>query len=414
MKQFLHVLHVEDSSEDSMLVQHMLEEADWDCEIQRIETRAQLFEALEHSECDLILSDCTLPQFSGLQALEIAHALKPQVPFIFVSGTIGEETAIQSLQDGATDYVLKHRLSRLVPAVRRALTEANERAMRNEMEKRLHQARRLESIGRLAGGLAHDFNNLLQVLKTHVALLPLKSDHPDEIAKIANTLDKAVDRGSEMMGELLVFARKTEAHLASIDIAAQIRETAEMLKVSLPSNMKLALQLDEALPTIFADPGQLDRILTNLIINARDAMPQGGCVTISAEVVQFDPVPPHSWQWDDVLYLCLKVSDTGTGMDEATRLHAFEPFFTTKPIGQGTGLGLSVVFGLMQIHNGFIDIQSKPGEGTSILLFFPLLHGSRVNPKMIKKVPPFQLLGDAPQSKHAHGLNTSSRLHEAA
>ena len=414
MKQCLHVLHVEDSSEDSLLVQHMLEEDGLECEIQRIETRAELFEALEHSECDLILSDCTLPQFSGLQALEIAHALKPQVPFIFVSGTIGEETAIQSLQDGATDYVLKHRLSRLVPAVRRALTETNERAMRNEMEKRLHQARRLEAIGRLAGGLAHDFNNLLQVLKTHVALLPLKSDHPDEIVKIADILDKATDRGSEMMGELLVFARKTEAHLASIDISSQIRETAEMLKPSLPSNMELALELDDGMPSIFADPGQLDRILTNLIINARDAMPQGGCVTISTEVIQFDPVAPHSWQWEDALYLCLKVSDTGAGMDEATRRRAFEPFFTTKPIGQGTGLGLSVVFGLMQIHNGFIDIQSKPGEGTSISLFFPLLQGSKVNPKMIKKMPPFQLLGEMAQPKRTHGLNPSSHLESVA
>jgi two-component system cell cycle sensor histidine kinase/response regulator CckA len=398
MKKSLKVLHVEDSPEDSILVQHMLQDDGLECEIQRVQTRAQLFEALEHSPCDLILSDCTLPQFSGLQALEIAHALKPQVPFIFVSGTIGEETAIKSLQDGATDYVLKHRLSRLVPAVRRALTESNERTMRRAMEKRLQQARRLESIGRLAGGLAHDFNNLLQVLKAHIGLLPLESREPDQVIRIAELLDKTTDRGSDMMKELLVFARKTEAHLASIDIAAQINETASMLKVGLPSNINLVVQLAEDLPPVFADPGQMDRILTNLVVNARDAMPQGGDITISADVVQFDPMPPHAWQGDDSLFLCLKVSDTGMGMDEATRLRAFEPFFSTKPIGQGTGLGLSVVFGLMQVHNGFIDIQSKPGEGTAISLFFPLLHGVKVNAKMIKKIPPFQLLGDAFQA----------------
>ena len=400
MKQLLHILHVEDSPEDSELVQHKLEGDGLNCEIQRVETRAQLVEALEHSEYDLILSDCTLPCFSGLQALEIVHSLKPQVPFIFISGTIGEETAIQSLQDGATDYVLKHRLSRLLPAVRRALREADERTMRREMENRLRQARRLESIGTLAGGLAHDFNNLLQVLKAHISLLPLTS-HDSEILKIAETLDKTTDRGAKLTQELLVFARKTEAHLTSVDITVLIQETAETLKAALPQNIILNLELNKGLPPIFADPGHLDRILTNLVMNARDAMPLGGSITISTEIVRFDPAPPHSWQPDQALYLCLKVSDTGTGMDEMARLHAFEPFFTTKPAGKGTGLGLSVVFGLMQVHNGLIDLQSKPGEGTTFSLFFPLPQGSIVASQMIKKIPPFSLLGG---DAHAEAL----------
>lgn len=397
MKKPLKVLHVEDSQEDSELVEEMLRRDGLECEIKRVETRGELFEALERSNCDLILSDCTLPAFNGLQALEVAHALKPQVPFIFVSGTIGEETAIKSLQNGATDYVLKHRLSRLVPAVRRALTEAEERNIRREMEKRLHQARRLEGIGTLAGGLAHDFNNLLQVFKAHIALLSLEAGNPEQIAKIAETLDKAADRGSGLMRELLVFARKTEANLSSIDVSLRINETVDMIRASMPSHVTLITKLEEGLPHIFADPGQIDRILTNLIVNAKDAMPQGGTVTISSEVVQFDPAPPHSWQSDDVLYFCLKVADTGIGMDEATRLHAFEPFFTTKPLEKGTGLGLSVVFGLMQVHNGFIDVQSKPGEGTTFSLFFPLLHGARVDSAKIKKLPPFHLLGGATQ-----------------
>lgn len=395
MKQSLQIVHIEDSPDDSELVQHLLRKDGLDCAIRRVDTRAQLFEELEHSHCDVILADCALPNFSGFQALEIARALKPEVPFIFVSGTIGEETAIKSLQDGATDYVLKQRMSRLVPAVRRALAESSERAMLRAMRARLHQARRLQAIGTLAGGIAHDFNNLLQIIKSHVALLPLESERPDQINKIAETLDKAADRGTEIMQELLVFARKTDAHLISVDITILIDEVVEKHRPSVPQNISITLQLDEELPPIFVDPGQVDRILTNLILNARDAMPQGGAIEISAEVVQFDSTSPSSWQPDNALYLRLKVSDTGMGMDEPTRLQVFEPFFTTKPLERGTGLGLSVVFGLMQIHNGLIDIESKPGDGTTISLFFPLPQSSKVAADKIKKIPPFPFLGES-------------------
>src|ERR1700722_4328232 len=142
MKLSLHVIHIEDSLEDSELVRLMLQAAGMECNIQRVETRDQLVEALQQLKCDLILSDCSLPNFQGLEALEIARKTKPEVPFIFVSGTIGEETAIKSLQNGATDYVLKQRLSRLAPAVRRALSEAEGRLVRNTMEAQLRQSRK--------------------------------------------------------------------------------------------------------------------------------------------------------------------------------------------------------------------------------------------------------------------------------
>jgi two-component system, cell cycle sensor histidine kinase and response regulator CckA len=397
MKQPLHVIHVEDSVEDYDLVRHLLQASGLHCETQRIQTREQLVEALQQPKCDLILSDCTLPNFHGLEALKIARTTKPNVPFIFVSGTIGEETAIKSLQNGATDYVLKHRLSRLIPAVRRALTETEGRLAREAMEAQLRQAKKLETIGTLAGGLAHDFRNVLQILKLSLELLPMVANEPEQVNQIAEQMSRATDRGCDMVEELLVFARKSEANLVPVDMAVQIKETTQMLGATLPENVSLSFQLEENLPPVLADPGPLDRMLTNLIGNARDAMPEGGEIVVSTDVIRFEHIPANSWQIKDLPYLRVRISDNGMGMDEATQSRIFEPFFTTKPAGKGTGLGLSVVYGLMEDHHGFIDLQSKVGEGSTFSLFFPLPPEATVAPEKVQGISTTQLLGKTAQ-----------------
>lgn len=392
MKNSLHVIHVEDSAEDSELVQVTLESTGLECKIHRVQTHDQLVEALQQSKCDLILSDCTLPQYHGLEALKLAHAMRPEIPFIFVSGTIGEDTAIKSLQNGATDYVLKQRLSRLIPAVRRALTEAEGKKARLALEAQLHQARKLETIGTLAGGLAHDFRNLLQILKLNIELLSISADNPEQVLKITELLSKTTDRGCNMMQELLVFARKTEAHLFPTDVPTQIREVAQMLKNSLPENVTLSLDVEEELPPIMADGSQLNRILTNLIMNACEALPNGGQITVTTDLIRFDYLNASSWQIQDVPHLRVTISDTGTGMDEETQAKIFEPFFTTKS-GKGTGLGLSVVFGLMEAHQGYIDLHSKVGEGTTFSLFFPIAPDVTVEVEKLQVISPTRLLG---------------------
>ena len=411
MKKPLQVIHVEDCFEDSEMVQMMLKAAGLDCEIHRVETRDELVEVLQKSNCDIILSDCSLPHFHGLEALQIARVINPEIPFIFVSGTLGEETAIQSLQNGATDYVLKHRLSRLIPAVRRALAETEDRKARRVMEGQLRQARKLETIGTLAGGLAHDFRNLLQIMKLSIELLPLIAEDPKEVIQIAKQLDKTTDRGYDMMQELLVFAQKTDANLLPVDMAAQIRDTVQMLRTSLPTNVSLSLQLEGDMPPALADAGQSDRMLTNLIMNARDALPEGGEIAVSTDLVRFDRIHSHSWQIKDLPYLRVKISDNGTGMDDATQSRIFEPFFTTKAEGKGTGLGLSVVFGLMEAHQGFIDLQSKVGEGTTFSLFFPLPPGTTVAPERIQAISPVRLLGKTTQPEaKAHDNSTKLKV----
>jgi two-component system cell cycle sensor histidine kinase/response regulator CckA len=223
MNQPLRVIHVEDSVEDSEMVKHLLLSEGLACEIERIETQSQLVDLLFDTECDLILSDCTLPHFSGFKALEIATSLKPQVPFIFVSGTIGEEAAIVSLRNGATDYVLKNRLSRLGPAVRRALAEKEEKATSRALEKRLQQARRLQAISTLAGGVAHDVNNLLTMIQGDAFLLAKDCELSEAAQEIIARLDETAHHGSELMQQLLAFARKSEARFIMIDTHQHVK-----------------------------------------------------------------------------------------------------------------------------------------------------------------------------------------------
>jgi len=367
----LRILHLEDSPADTEIIQHILQGEGLECEVVRLESRDDFLLELTSHNFDLIFADSSLPAFSGRQALELSRIHAPEVPFIFISGTMGEDTAIESLRSGATDYVLKDRLSRLVPAVRRALAEATERAKNQEMEKQLRQAQRLEAVGTLAGGVAHDFNNILTIIKGHTALLLMECEHPHRVQEVAATIDHAAQRGSELVSQLLAFARKSDGSFTSTNINRQVKEITSMLKQAFPRNITFEFQLDETLPEIHADPGQFERVLINLSTNARDAMPDGGNLTFSTSKVDARALPMPASQ-DTGTYLCLRVTDTGSGMDEATRQHIFEPFFTTKPKGKGTGLGMPVVYGLMQSHNGLIDIQSAPGQGTSISLFFPI------------------------------------------
>ncbi len=371
MKAKFRILHLEDSQADCELVQHLLFREGLDCAITRCDDREKFIRDLRENQFDLIFADCTLPQFSGLHALELAREIAPNVPFIFVSGTIEEDSAIESLRSGATDYVLKHRLGRLVPAVRRAIAEAAEKAKSQEMEQRLRQAQRLEAVGTLAGGIAHDFNNILTIIKGYTTLLPMESQSPQRVKEIAQTIDRASSRGSEMVNQLLAFARKSEGSFTSTDVNQRVKEIAMMLRPAMPAGVHFELQVEDGLPEIHADQGQVERVIINLCTNARDAMPEGGTITFTTSRVLGDLAPLHSGSETDE-YLCLRVSDTGTGMDEATRQRIFEPFFTTKPRGKGTGLGMPVVYGLMQSHNGLIDVQSEVGKGTSIALYFPI------------------------------------------
>jgi two-component system cell cycle sensor histidine kinase/response regulator CckA len=241
---------------------------------------------------------------------------------------------------------------------------------RKQLEAQLRQAQKLEAIGRLAGGVAHDFNNLLTAILGYTELLLLRLDPQDPLRLDVAEIKAAADRAAALTRQLLAFSRKQVLQPKILDLNGVVRGVEKILRRLLGEDVSVVTTLAEPLPPLQADPGQLEQILLNLAVNARDAMPHGGTLTLRTAAITrvgaggTPPVPPGS-------YVRLQVADTGVGMDSATLAHLFEPFFTTKASGQGTGLGLATVYGIVQQSGGTISVASTPGAGTTLSVDFP-------------------------------------------
>jgi len=373
MQKPLSILHVEDTPDDSDVVRRLLEMEWGESNFVRVETLPEFKEAIKNGAFDIILSDYRLPGFTGLEALELVRTLRPDVPFIFISGMMGEEKAIESLRNGATDYVLKDRLKHLVPAVKRALLEAREHLLNRKLQQRLLEASRLQIVSTLSTGISHDFNNILTIILGHSSLLKVGDIKTERIFEISDTISSAARRASDIIQQLMAFAQKSESHAVVTDINRRVREIINQLRGSLPDLVSVQFEAAKELPHILMDRSQLETILINLVANALDSMPERGDIKISTSLVSIAEVAYSLPKQDIDYFICLKVADTGAGMDESTRQHIFEPFYTTKERGRATGMGLPAVYGLMQALNGWIDVISEPGQGTTMTLFFPVV-----------------------------------------
>lgn len=243
-----------------------------------------------------------------------------------------------------------------------------------KLEAQLRQAAKMEAVGTLAGGIAHDFNNLLQAIQGFAELLILKRDERGDGDRELKEICTAARRGSELTRQLLTFSRKMESHLEPVELNRVLGDVRRLLERTIPKMISIELQLAEDLPGVYADASQMEQILMNLALNARDAMPDGGRLSIETELFLLDAT---TWRGGPDLpparYVRLTVSDTGQGMDEATLEHIFDPFFTTKEVGKGTGLGLAMVYGIVQNHHGHILCRSVPGRGTSFEIYLPAI-----------------------------------------
>jgi len=485
------ILVLEDNDADAELVEVELRRAELDFTARRVVTRPDFERALREFLPDIIVSDHQLPQFSGVAALELARARAPHAPFILLTGSLDEETAVEYMKAGAADYILKGRLTRLGPAVRGALERERmkrqlrereeyfrsliEQAMdiiavldadgavryaspsvlpllgygaeelvgqyifdlvhpddvgpalrvfaegvatrqggrllglqvrhkdgtyrsleaigryllddpvvrgvvinardvteRRSLERQLLQAQKMEAVGRLAGGIAHDFNNVLTAILGYVDLLldglPTLSPLRPDIQEIRT----AAERAAGLTRQLLAFSRKQVLQMRTLDLNELLTDIDKLLRRLLREDIDMVTKLDPRLGAVRADSGQLEQVVVNLAVNARDAMPGGGRLTIETRNAELDeaytrehvPVRPGR-------YVMFALSDTGTGMSPETMAHLFEPFFTTKEAGKGTGLGLATVYGIVKQSGGYVWCYSELGHGTTFTVYLP-------------------------------------------
>jgi two-component system cell cycle sensor histidine kinase/response regulator CckA len=254
---------------------------------------------------------------------------------------------------------------------------------RHRLEKELIQAQKLESLGILAGGIAHDFNNILGILMGHVSLLDRIKDNPEFHKTSLDAIDTALKRGTGLVRQLLTFARKSDVEFAPLLVNDVVKELIRLLRETLPRTIEIVTDLNPRLPAIVADGGQIHQVLLNLCVNARDAMHAGGRIRIQTNLADGSHVRQRFPTALSDKYVSIEVRDTGAGMDEATKTRIFEPFFTTKESGKGTGLGLAVVFGVVQTHKGFIDVESQIGKGTTFCIYLPVEVTQSVGPNKL-------------------------------
>jgi two-component system cell cycle sensor histidine kinase/response regulator CckA len=372
MKRPLRILHLEDDENDAALVQANLGAGAILSTTRRVHTRAAFDAALDGGGIDLILSDYSMPAFDGLSALKMAHSRCPDVPVIFVSGTLGEEKAIDSLKNGATDYILKGSLGRLAPAVKRAMEEVDARLERQRLEERFIEAQKMEVIGRLAGGIAHDFNNILAVIMGYNEVMLSELEPNSELYKGAEEIRNASERAAGLTKQLLVFSRKQTVQPVVLDLENSVQKLESMLRRLIGANIEMTIIGENSGGYIRADNGYIGQVLMNLVVNACDAMPNGGKLTIATANVTLDQdyVDAHPGETPGH-FVRLRVRDTGMGMTDDIKAHLFEAFFTTKPIGKGTGLGLATCQSIVRQCGGHIDVASELGQGATFDVYFP-------------------------------------------
>jgi len=375
----LRALFVEDSEDDATLTLLELERGGFHVESRRVDTLDALQKALAEDEWDIVISDHAMPDFSGPEALRVIQTAAPHLPFIVVSGSMGEDSAVAAMRAGASDYFIKGQTGRLPSAIRRELSDAQARRQHAKAEEQLrqteHQLRqmqKMEAIGRLAAGIAHDFNNLLTAILGYSEFILQEIPADDKIRPDVEEIRNSGKRASALTRQLLAFSRQQAFEVRVLDINEAIRNVEKLLRRLIGADVKLTTDLGPTAGQVSVDPGQLEQVLINLCVNSRDAMPGGGELTIRTAretLTRARALETAVMEAGD--YVAITVADTGGGMTPETRSQCLEPFFTTKAPGFGTGLGLSTVFGIIKQSGGYIHIESEAGAGTAITVYLP-------------------------------------------
>jgi signal transduction histidine kinase len=369
------ILLVEDNPGDARLIREMLVELPgMRFDVKHADRLATGLAHVRGGNIHAILLDLGLPDSRGHDTFAVAHAAASHIPIIVLTGLGDEELAIRTVQEGAQDYLVKGQAdaSVLERSIRYAVERKRaEQALRSS-EMALQRSQKMESVGRLAGGMAHDFNNLLGVILGYSEVLEDSLDGNDELRKHAGKIKKAALSATALTRQLLAFSRRQVLEQTVINLNSVVAEIETMLRPLIGVDIELTTVLEPALGQVKADRGQIEQVIMNLAVNARDAMPHGGQLRIRTANVEMDEISVRQYAPQSPgSYVLLEVSDTGTGMDAETQAHIFEPFFTTKEVGQGTGLGLATVYGIIKQSSGFIWVHSELGRGSTFEIHLP-------------------------------------------
>ncbi len=364
------VLVVEDSPTDRLLLADALESAKpTKFMVSEVERMSQAESRLRLEGFDVVVADLGLPDCSGIETVRRLRRVAGRTPLIILTGLEDDETGLDILREGASDYLVKGQLGgrALARAIRYAMDRAN-------FEEQLRHAQRMESLGVLAGGVAHDFNNLLTIIQGHAQMQRDMRLTEQALRASASEIVAAAERAAGLTRQLLTFSRRQRLNPEDLELNQVLGDFVKMLRRLIGPAIRVELRLtEEALP-LYADRGMLEQVIMNLAINARDAMPAGGRLSLHTGrvVVNEEEIVGGGMVLAAGDYAELVVSDTGTGIAAEVLPHLFEPFFTTKEVGRGTGLGLATVFGIVQQHQGGITVASERGRGSSFRVRLPL------------------------------------------
>ena len=371
------VLLVDDDEDDYMITRDLLLDVEaLEYDLDWISSYAEALDAIERNQHDIYLIDYRLGERDGMQLLNEALDGGCTAPIILLTGQGDREVDVEAMKAGAADYLVKGQIDHIL--LERAIRHSNERkAWEREhaaLEEKLIQAQKLESIGQLAGGIAHDFNNLMTTMigYAQMGLTTLPEEYRERV--YLEEILKAADRATNLIQQLLAFSRRQVVELQVIDLNSLLVNIDMMLQRLIGEDVELVILPSENLGAVKVDPTQIEQVVVNLAVNARDAMPEGGTLIVETSNIEFgeEELKNHP----DMAagpYVMFAVSDTGHGMSEEVKAHLFEPFYTTKEKGKGTGLGLSTCYGIIAQNKGYIWVYSEIGSGTTFKIYLPSL-----------------------------------------
>ncbi|BCG45746.1 Multi-sensor hybrid histidine kinase [Citrifermentans bremense] len=317
-------------------------------------------------------------QLHSEQSVNLSEVLEAQSFICCAIVYEGESLGVLAVDNMKTQRPLTQSdmslLTGLAPVIGMSLRNAMHLERERRMAEQIQQSQKMEAVGLLAGGIAHDFNNLLTGMIGYVSLAQLTLKEGEPAAKYLEQVVSAADRAADLTQRLLAFSRKQINHPEPVDLNHIVNNLKKLLSRLVTAQIELKVEPCEGVLPVVADAGQIDQVVMNLVTNARDAMPAGGTLTITTEAMELTEDWVESHGYGSIgSYAVLSVIDTGTGMDEVTRAHVLEPFFTTKEVGKGIGLGLAIVYGIVKQHEGYLEISSEPGAGTTFNVCLPLI-----------------------------------------